>query len=47
MSMSTSKKIMHLHYKIKWFMLFREIIATFSENQIKPPYIFYGQNVEV
>jgi hypothetical protein len=32
---------------INWLMLFREIIAVFSENYVKPTNMLCGQNTEL
>jgi hypothetical protein len=42
----TAKKT-NLHYKIEWLILFRDIIAVYSENHKKPINTLYEQNVEI
>jgi hypothetical protein len=44
----TAKKTEHVSVtKIIWFLLFRKIIAVYSENQTKPINALCGQNAEL
>jgi hypothetical protein len=45
--LSTSKKTQRVSITmINWLMLFRKIIAIYSENHMKPINTLYGQNTE-
>jgi hypothetical protein len=47
-SVRTAKKTQHFTItKINWLTLFKEIIAVYSENHIKPMNALSGKNVEL
>jgi hypothetical protein len=47
-SVRTAKKTLHFTItKINWLTLFKEIIAVYSENHMKPIHIFCMQNAEL
>jgi hypothetical protein len=47
-SVRTSKRTPHFTItKINWLMLFKEIIAVYSENYTKPTDTPYGQSAEM
>jgi hypothetical protein len=47
-SVPTAKKTQHFTVtKINYLTLFKEIIAVYYENRIKPTYTLCGQNAEI